>query len=144
MATENRISSWFLLTVELQWLEHRWLVYHGCFELVLESHTCRFRIIYGDFQFFCSGLGLPSRRPKLSYQNSTLAKIFTEKKRVKVRSTACHYATNKRAMMALGRSPKYHWNQIISKSVHRFSRSHLKLFSIYSPGGPFVQLSGTV
>ena len=36
---------------------------------------------------------------------------------------------NKRAMMALGRSPEYHWNQIISKSVHRFSRrSHLKLF----------------
>ena len=24
-------------TVELQWLKHRWLVYHGCFELVLES-----------------------------------------------------------------------------------------------------------
>ena len=24
-------------TVELQWLEHCWLVYHGCFELVLES-----------------------------------------------------------------------------------------------------------
>ena len=24
--------------------------------------------------------------------------------------------------MALGRSPEYHWNQIISKSVHRFSR----------------------
>ena len=24
-------------TVELQWLEHRWLVYHGCFELILES-----------------------------------------------------------------------------------------------------------
>ena len=35
---------------------------------------------------------------------------------------------NKRAMMALGRSPEYHWNQIISKSVHWFSRSHLKLF----------------
>ena len=30
--------------------------------------------------------------------------------------------------MVLGRSPEYHWNQIISKSVHRFSRSHLKLF----------------
>ena len=31
--------------------------------------------------------------------------------------------------MALGRSPEYHWNQIISKSVHRFSRgSRLKLF----------------
>ena len=31
--------------------------------------------------------------------------------------------------MALGRSPEYHWNQIISKSVHRFSRrSCLKLF----------------
>ena len=27
----------FLYTVELQWLEHRWLVYHGCFELVLDS-----------------------------------------------------------------------------------------------------------
>ena len=51
---------------------------------------------------------------------------------------------NKRAMMALGRSPEYHWNQIISKSVHRFSRSHLKLFSIYSPGGYFVQMSRTV
>ena len=52
---------------------------------------------------------------------------------------------NKRAMMALGRSPEYHWNQIISKSVHRFSRrSRLKLFSIYSHGGHFVQQSGTV
>ena len=30
--------TYFLLyTVELQWLEHRWLVYHGFFELVLES-----------------------------------------------------------------------------------------------------------
>ena len=26
----------FQCTVELQWLEHRWLVYHGYFELVLE------------------------------------------------------------------------------------------------------------
>ena len=26
-----------LCTVELQWLEHRWLIYHGCFEHVLES-----------------------------------------------------------------------------------------------------------
>ena len=24
-------------TVELQWLEHCWLVYHGCFEQVLKS-----------------------------------------------------------------------------------------------------------
>ena len=47
--------------------------------------------------------------------------------------------------MALGRSPEYHWNQIISKSVHRFSRrSRLKLFSIYSPGGHFVQQSGII
>ena len=53
---------------------------------------------------------------------------------------------NKRAIMALGRSPEYHWNQIISKSVHQFSRrSRLKLFfSIYSPGGHFLQQSGTV
>ena len=47
--------------------------------------------------------------------------------------------------MALGRLPEYHLNQIISKSVHPFSRrSRLKLFSIYNPGGPFVQQSGTV
>ena len=52
---------------------------------------------------------------------------------------------NKRAMMALVRSPEYHCNQIISKSLHRFSRrSPLKLFSIHSPGGHFVQQTGTV
>ena len=34
--------------------------------------------------------------------------------------------------MPLGRSPEYHWNQIISKSVHRFSRrSRLKLFFLF-------------
>ena len=26
-----------LTTVDLQWLEHGWLFYHGCFEFVLES-----------------------------------------------------------------------------------------------------------
>ena len=52
---------------------------------------------------------------------------------------------NKRAMMAQVRSPEYHWNQIISKSLHWFSRrSPLKLFSIYSPGGHFVQQSGRI
>ena len=52
---------------------------------------------------------------------------------------------DKRAMMALGRLPEYHWNQIISKSVQEFSRrSRFKLFSIYSPGGRFVQRSETV
>ena len=40
---------------------------------------------------------------------------------------------------------KEHLCEIISKSVHRFSRgSCLKLFSIYSPGGHLVQQSGTV
>ena len=46
-------------TVELQWLEHRWLIYHGYFELALESlgknHKAAdmiiFGIIYGDFLF---------------------------------------------------------------------------------------------
>ena len=47
--------------------------------------------------------------------------------------------------MALGRSPEYHWNKIISKSVHRFSKSRFKLFfSIDSPDGLFVQQSETV
>ena len=40
---------------------------------------------------------------------------------------------------------KKHFCEIISKSVHRFNRrSCLKLFSIYSPGGHFVQQSRTV
>ena len=43
-------------TVDLQWLEHWWLVYHGCFELVLEclgkkNHGGRSEIIKGDFLF---------------------------------------------------------------------------------------------
>ena len=46
-------------TVELQWLEHRWLVYHGYFELVLESmgknpiaaDIIIFGIIYCAFSF---------------------------------------------------------------------------------------------
>ena len=46
-------------TVELQWLEHRRIVYHGCFELVLESlgknsiaaDIIIFGIIQGDFLF---------------------------------------------------------------------------------------------
>ena len=34
--------------------------------------------------------------------------------------------------MALGRSHEYQWNQIISKSFHRFSRrSRLKLFFLF-------------
>ena len=33
--------------------------------------------------------------------------------------------------MALGRSPEYHCNQIISKSVHRFSRIDLKFFFLF-------------
>ena len=42
-------------------------------------------------------------------------------------------------------SPKEHSCEIISKSVHPFSRrSHLKLFSIYSPDGHFVQPSGII
>ena len=40
--------------------------------------------------------------------------------------------------MAQGRSPEYHWNQIISKSVHRFRRrSRLKLFFYLQPWGTF-------
>ena len=72
--------------------------------------------------------------------------IFVEKmKNFCTAKASCSFSTNKRAMMALGHSPEYHWNQIISKSVHRFSRrSLLKLFSICSPGGHFVQPRGTV
>ena len=41
-------------------------------------------------------------------------------------------------------SPEEHSCEIISKSVHRFSRGHFKLFSIYSPGSQLVQRRGTV
>ena len=42
-------------------------------------------------------------------------------------------------------SPKELSCEIISKSVHRFSRrNRLKLFPIYSPGGHFVQLNEAV
>ena len=40
--------------------------------------------------------------------------------------------------------PKESSCETISKSVNRFSRSGLKLFSIYSPGGHFVQRSETI
>ena len=70
--------------------------------------------------------------------------IFLLKKSEAFAKASQVFSTNKRAMMALGRSPEYHWNQIISKSVHRFSRSRLKFFSIYSPGGQFLQQSRMV
>ena len=43
-------------TIEPPWFKHWWLVYHGCFELILEtlgkkSPGCRFRIIQSDFLF---------------------------------------------------------------------------------------------
>ena len=50
-----------------------------------------------DRSCFWPGLGLP--RPKAIVvipKKLTLAKVFTEKKRVKVRSTTGHYATKKR------------------------------------------------
>ena len=37
--THRGLGSASVITVELQWLEHRWLVYQGFFELVLESLT---------------------------------------------------------------------------------------------------------
>ena len=37
-------------TVQLQWLEHRWPVYHGCFELVVESLD--FFSITADIEIF--------------------------------------------------------------------------------------------
>ena len=37
MSDDPKYHNWNAwTTVELQWLEHRWLVYHGCFELAFE------------------------------------------------------------------------------------------------------------
>ena len=44
---------------------------------------------------------------------------------------------NKRAMMAQVRSPEYHWNQIISKSLHRFSRRSPLSFFLFIALAPF-------
>ena len=49
-----------MCTVELQWLEHRWLVYHGYLEPVLKflgknpiaADNIIFGIIKGDFLFY--------------------------------------------------------------------------------------------
>ena len=44
----------YIYTVELQWLKHRWLDYHGCFELILEAleknQTAAEFIIFGTIQ----------------------------------------------------------------------------------------------
>ena len=48
--------------------------------------------------------------------------ISVKVKRKFINGLRRYESLNKRAMMALGRSPEYHWNQIISKSVHWFSR----------------------
>ena len=45
---------------------------------------------------FWPGLGLPSQRPMVSYQKNKPCQNIYEKKRVKVRSTTCHYAMKKR------------------------------------------------
>ena len=46
--------------------------------------------------FFWPGLGSPSQRPMVSFQKINHCQNITEKKkRVKVQSTACHYATKK-------------------------------------------------
>ena len=54
--TSSFRAVFMVFTVELQWLEHWWLVYHGSFELVIQSlgkksHSCRFGIISGVYLF---------------------------------------------------------------------------------------------
>ena len=118
--------------------------------VILAEHDihalCPCDTIERSYCHFWPGLGLPMPKAIVVIPNNQPLPKHLRKKTSKSAKHACHYATkNKRAMMALGRSPEYHWNQIISKSVHRFNRrNHLKLFPIYSPGGHFVQQSGTV
>ena len=69
---------------------------------------------------FLSRFFMAESKKGLNFAIQGLTKTKKKKKKKK---------KNKRAMMALGRSPEYHWNQIISKSVHWLSRrSRLKLF----------------
>ena len=71
-----------------------------------------------------------SQSQKLYLLSNSRWKIPDPIKCVWFRKTVCVVIKyiNKRAMMALGRSPEYQWNQIISKSVHRFSRSFKAFF----------------
>ena len=39
----------FINTLKLQWLEHRWLVYHNSFELVLDLLTNPMTAVLGKF-----------------------------------------------------------------------------------------------
>ena len=81
-------------TVELQWLEHRWLVYHGYFELNIESlgkisiaaDTIIFGIILGNFLFIlkmvCFVYSLES--PRWGDSNENTQHTFVLKKIEKI------------------------------------------------------------
>ena len=106
-----------------------------------------------NFHFFDVHLGSVVHHHRLHHK---LNKVFSQsfvKFSWKLKIMNDHaFCWNKRAMMALGRSPEYHWNQIISKSVHRFSRrSLLKLFLfialaaiLFNRAEPFEQFLKTV
>ena len=76
---------------------------------------------------FWSGLGVPSQRPMSSYQKINPCQNIYEKKkkRVKVRSTACHYA-GQRIMSLDEFIHKYKLVRIIADGNSRF------FFSIYN------------
>ena len=60
----------------------------------ISARSADFEVLVYDSRFL-AWAWLAKPKVKLSYQKSNLAKTFTEKKRVKVRTAACHYATKK-------------------------------------------------
>ena len=67
----------FCHTVDLQWLEHWWLVYYVCFELLLaslgkKSHICRFRIIKLFFLYWIGILWVLIRIAKENTQHTLI------------------------------------------------------------------------
>ena len=76
-------------TVELQWLEHRWLVYHGLFELIFESlrnfsESSRKQILSEIFLFYyviiCCVYSLewPHRGDSTEYTQHTIILLKSE------------------------------------------------------------------
>ena len=90
------------------------------FNIIDESHA-GFRSGYSTIDNVFTLMALVQK--KISKKNGQFYCIFVDY--AKVFDGINH---KQRAMMALGRSPEYHWNQIISKPVHQFSRSHIELF----------------
>ena len=79
-------------------------------QLICSTHLLILFYLSVKFHLICSssfwpGLELPSRKAIVVVPKSIPAKIIDGKKRVKVRSAACHYATKKKKKQKKKKDP---------------------------------------